>query len=197
MSAQLKQRTPLKRKPKLCEVCKTSPVLQMGAKVCSVKCSMEKTKRDGIERATRPYRKKPSKSSNERSHQLELTQGVFNAWIRWRDRDKPCISSGAMTAVQWDAGHYIPRGAAKGGSLLRFDEANVQKQCSDDNNFRGGGLIPSYRVELIKRIGIAEVKRLESTSGTKKWGIDELKSMRAMYRKRLRDEQREAGWSHE
>ena len=191
----LKTRTPLRaigaKKPK-CKVCtreftKTRPIQP----VCEdIKCSLEYVKRKRVAKAVAPYRTKPKKSPSSRSHQLELTQKAFNAWIRWRDRDKPCISSGATTAVQWDAGHYIARGSAKGGSLLRFDEANVHKQTSDDNNFRGGGLIPSYRVELIKRIGIDEVERMENTQGTKKWSIDELKEIRATYAKRLRDEQR-------
>jgi len=189
----MKRSGPIKRKLKKCEVCKKNPVLRMGASVCSVACSIEKGKIDRMEAAARPYRPKRKKTSNERSHQLDLTQTVFNAWIRWRDRNLPCISSGVMQAVQWDAGHFIARGASKGGSILRFDEANVHKQRSDDNQYRGGGLIPAYRVNLIERIGIDEVLRLENTSGTKKWDVGELKEIRAEYAKRLRDEQREFG----
>ena len=164
---------------------------------CSPKCGaeiafarMEKIKSEKIKKVCQPYTKRRGKPNNSIGHQLGLTQKVFNTWIRWRDRHRPCVSSGATKAQQWDAGHYIAVGSAKGGSLLRFDEDNVHKQTSEQNQHKGGAMT-EYRPELIRRVGIETVERLESTYGVKKWTIEEVRAIRAKYRKRLRDEQQE------
>jgi len=180
-----------KKNPK-CAVCKkTYKPSKIGQKVCGYACAIEHAKREQVKRAVKPYQpvyRKHAVRANSLSHQLELTQEVFNNWIRWRDRHQLCISSGRPNAQSWDAGHYRPIGGM-GGSILRFDEMNVHKQSSEDNQHRGGNLT-HYRIGLIARIGIEEVERLESVRGTKKWDIDELKEIRRVYSKRLRDEQR-------
>jgi Bacteriophage Lambda NinG protein len=39
-----------------------------------------------------------------------------------------------------------------------------------------------YRAELIRRIGLHEVERLEGPHETRKWTIEELKAIKAEYR---------------
>jgi len=89
---------------------------------------------------------------------IKLFQSVFNTFIRMRDADKPCISCGVLKCEEFHAGHYI----ASTYQYHRFNEHNVHKQCSKCNTHLRGNLIP-YRIELINRIGLAEVEYLEDS----------------------------------
>lgn len=87
---------------------------------------------------------------------------VFNAYIRERDKNKPCISCGSFTDLQ--AGHFYPAGHY---TSLRFNEQNVAGQCVRCNYFLSGNQ-NEYRKGLIQRIGIEEVEKLDMLSGIKK-----------------------------
>ena len=109
---------------------------------------------------------------------LEKAQKVFNAWIRERDKDLPCISCGKWHD-QWDAGHYVP---VKGGSYLRFNEFNVWKEGKFCNGFDQFHLI-GYRKNLINRIGLEKVEWLESNRHiVKKWSKTELNNIIEKYK---------------
>jgi hypothetical protein len=108
---------------------------------------------------------------------LKEAQAVFNAYIRERDRDRPCISCGRMHQGAWDAGHYLSTGAR---SELRFDEANVHRQCVPCNQHLSGNAI-AYRRGLIERIGLAEVERLEGPAPVRKWTRDDLAEIKRTY----------------
>ena len=110
-------------------------------------------------------------------------QTAFNAWIRERDKDLPCISCGRFHEGQWHAGHYLSTGARP---ELRFDEANVHKQCQPCNTHLHGNLI-GFRISLHNRIGIAGVAYLEGPHEAKKYTRDELKAIRDEYRARLKE----------
>ncbi|CAB4153078.1 Bacteriophage lambda NinG [uncultured Caudovirales phage] len=86
----------------------------------------------------------------------------FQQWIRLRDKNLPCISCGAITAKQWDGGHYLKAELFTG---LIFHEANCHKQCSYCNDYLSGNEL-EYRDGLIKRYGIAYVDELESLKTT-------------------------------
>lgn len=104
---------------------------------------------------------------------LAKTQKVFNAYIRKRDEDLPCISCG-LHKENYDAGHYVPQ---KQSSFLRFHEWNVNKECKACNGFDEFHLI-GYRKRLIEKIGIQAVKYLEANQRTlKKWSRDELNNI--------------------
>ena len=75
-------------------------------------------------------------------------QLVFNAFIRERDKDQPCISCGQFKTLQ--AGHYYP---VQGYDGLRFNEDNVHGECAGCNCFDESHLIP-YGHNLEERIGI-------------------------------------------
>jgi len=89
---------------------------------------------------------------------IKLLQVTFNTFIRLRDKDLPCISCGVLKCEEFHAGHYI----ASTYQYLRFNEFNVWRQCSRCNTHLRGNLI-SYRIELIKRIGLEEVEYLENS----------------------------------
>ncbi|MBW5405927.1 recombination protein NinG, partial [Morganella morganii] len=64
------------------------------------------------------------------SYFAKQAQTAFNAYIRERDKDLPCISCGRHHTGQYHAGHYR---TTKAMPELRFDEDNVHKQCSACN----------------------------------------------------------------
>jgi hypothetical protein len=109
---------------------------------------------------------------------IKLLQVVVNAYIRKRDEHLPCISCGTFKAEEFHAGHYI----ATTYQYLRFNEKNIWKQCSKCNTHLRGNSIP-YRIELINRIGLEEVERLENDRHkTLEITIDEIKEKITHYK---------------
>lgn len=113
---------------------------------------------------------------------LKEAQVAFNAYIRERDKDQPCISCGRFHQGSWDAGHYRTVGAAYS---LRFDESNCHRQCVPCNQHKSGNVV-EYRIGLVQRIGLAEVERLEGPLPEVKWTIDQAKAIKATYTTKLK-----------
>ena len=98
---------------------------------------------------------------------IKKLQKVFNAYIRDRDKDKPCVSCGEYTDEK-DAGHFY---ATSGYSGLRFDEDNVHGECKRCNRFDESHLI-GYTENLKERIGESDFKALkEKAQDYKKNGV--------------------------
>lgn len=105
-------------------------------------------------------------------------QDVFNRWIRKRDENKPCISCGGPVT---EAGHYYSAGHY---SSLRFNEMNVNGQCTKCNCFLHGNLI-KYRHGIVARYGSKKLDELEITISVrtvKKWSRFELEQIIKMYK---------------
>ena len=107
---------------------------------------------------------------------LVKAQKVFNAWVRNRDKDLPCICCGSYNTS--DAGHYRSQGHF---SSLRFNEVNVNLCCRKCNCFLSGNLI-EYRKGLVRRYGEPKVLMLESADKFKKWSRVELYAIIEMYK---------------
>lgn len=155
---------------------------RMGQKVCGPVCALEiaRAKREHAETKKRQEERKKDRERREElmplSYFHKQTQKAVNAYIRARDADEPCISCGVAWAAQWDAGHFISRGA---DSALRYDFANIHKQCSVCNQHRAGNLL-LYRRNLIPKIGEPEVLRLEGPQPVHKWTRDELNEIKRL-----------------
>ena len=144
--------------------------------VCSVKCARQvPIVNRKAERARDRAKRERLKS---RGQWLREAQTAFNAFIRIRDADKPCVSCGRHHNGQWHAGHWLSTGARP---ELRFDEANCHRQCQPCNVHLHGNLV-LYRAELIRRIGLAEVERLEGPQPQRKFTIPDLREIRDKYR---------------
>jgi hypothetical protein len=104
-------------------------------------------------------------------------QAAVNAFIRTRDATEPCISCGRWHQGQWHAGHYLSVGARP---ELRYDEANVHKQCAPCNTHLSGNAV-LYRVSLIEKIGIKAVEALEGPHEPRRDTVDSLKELKAHY----------------
>jgi len=105
-------------------------------------------------------------------------QASFNAFIRARDKHLPCITCLRFHEGQYDAGHYRGTGAAP---ELRFNELNVNRQCSPCNRHKSGDIV-SYRLNLIEKIGLEAVESLEGPHEPKHYTIDDLQRIKREYR---------------
>ncbi len=109
-------------------------------------------------------------------------QQAFNAFIRERDKDLPCISCGRFHEGQYHAGHYL---TIKAHPELRFDEDNAHKQCSACNNYLSGNII-NYKPCLIEKIGQERFDRLMSHHALQKLKRDDYEQIRDYYKDKLR-----------
>lgn len=104
---------------------------------------------------------------------LIVAQNAFNAFIRNRDRNKPCVCGCGGRVEQ--AGHFYPSGSFSG---VRFDEINVNGIGKACNYFKSTPAIdPEYEAGLIARVGITTVLKLtERAYRTKfyKWEREDL-----------------------
>ena len=184
-------------KPKRCRQCKVTfqPARSMQA-VCSPACAQAYAKKLAEQKAARAKRddrkslREALEKAKTRGQHLKELQTAFNAWIRARDAGLPCISCGrpASWRGQWDAGHYRSVGS---NPASRFDPLNVNKQCGPCNVHLSGNLI-AYRAGLVKKIGLAEVERLEGPHLPLKLTLPEILEMKAFYRAEVRRLKKEA-----
>jgi hypothetical protein len=124
---------------------------------------------------------------------IKEAQAAFNAYVRKRDANQPCICCGKPlgdgdVGGAYDCGHYRSTGSAP---HLRFDERNAHAQRKLCNRW-GAGRAVDYRIGLIARIGVHAVESLESNNQVHKWTREELIAIRDTYkekRKQLEKEQ--------
>lgn len=150
-------------------------------KCCGFKCAIEyakdqREKKESKELKVRVINAKP------RSYWIKRAQAAFNAYIRQRDADQPCISCQRHHAGQYHAGHYRTVGSCP---ELRFDEDNCHKQCAPCNNHLSGNLV-KYRVNLIFKIGIERVEWLEGNHEATHYSIDDIKQIEKTYKEKLK-----------
>lgn len=157
--------------------------------VCHYKCGLviaaiqRKRKEAQIAREDRQKTREQRERIKTRSDYLKEAQVAFNAWVRERDRDLPCISCGRHHQGQYHAGHYRTVG---GNPELRFNPFNCHKQCAPCNNHKSGDIV-NYRIELVRRIGADKVEWLEGFHEPMRYTIEDLKWITAEYRRRVRE----------
>lgn len=123
---------------------------------------------------------------------IKEAQSAFNAYIRGRDQNKPCICCGRPlgdgdVGGAFDCGHYRSTGSAP---HLRFNEQNAHAQRKACNRW-GAGRAVDYRIGLVARIGAAAVEALEADNAVRKWTREELTAIRDHYRAKLRELKRQ------
>ena len=90
---------------------------------------------------------------------------LFAAYIRLRDKDKPCISCGKY--VELEAGHFYGRS----NLAVRWDESNVHGQCLECNRFRSGnhsafgrGIAMRYGDSVVEALDVRSQSRVKLKS---------------------------------
>ncbi|WP_070085602.1 recombination protein NinG [Pseudomonas sp. NBRC 111120] len=184
-------------KQKTCKACgaKFRPSLST-QKACGVKCALELAKkpenqavaRKAIAQRERQEIRVRKQKLKSRADYVREAQAVFNQWVRLRDEALPCISCGRHHQGKYDAGHYRTTAACP---ELRFDPLNVHKQCSPCNTQLSGNIL-EYRIELIRRIGQERVDWIEGPHEAKRYTIEDLQAIKALYRQKLKDLRRAA-----
>ena len=153
--------------------------------VCSPNCAVSYCKtqasvehRKAVERMETREAKKRTKS---KAQWRKEAQAAFNAYIRERDRDQPCISCGRHHDGQYHAGHYRTTASAP---ELRFYEDNCHKQCAPCNNHLSGN-IAEYRKALVTKIGIERLDSLEGPHEPMRYTIEDYQRIKDKYKKNL------------
>jgi hypothetical protein len=158
-------------------------------KWCSPDCAVvlarqaQENQRKSIAQRERREIKVRKEKLKGRAEHLKDAQTAFNAWIRERDIGLPCVSCGRHHNGQWHAGHYRSVG---GHPELRFEPLIAARQCAPCNTHKSGDLV-NYRIELVRRIGAEAVAWLEGPHEPKKYTIDDLKALTALYRAKTKE----------
>lgn len=186
------KKSPPARKQKTCAnpECATKFVPQrLGQKVCGPRCGIaiapvnDKVVRKALAEIERSEIKVRKEKLKTRADHMKDTQVAFNAWVRARDAEQPCISCGRFHQGKNDAGHYRTVASAP---ELRFEPLNCHLQCSPCNTHKSGDIV-NYRISLVQRIGADKVEWLEGPHEPKKYTIDDLKALTAHYRELTRE----------
>jgi len=152
--------------------------------VCSPKCALEllsQRKQEKFRKET--HQRKKDFLAKDRPHQIKLAQKAFNAYIRFRDKDKPCISCGTTNPnLNYDCGHYLTIGAHP---EHRFNPDNAHRQCHYNCNINRSGNVAAYRLGLLDRIGEDRLNALESKTENKKMALEAIKSITRVYKTKL------------
>ena len=184
-------------KPKKCKHCgETFTPSRSMQQACSIPCAVALVEKLNQKRAAKSERqdkkalREKLDAMKTKPELMKLAQTCFNAFIRARDADKPCISCGkppSAQANQTDAGHFRSVGSAP---HMRFVENNVHGQCKFCNQYLAGNVL-AYRKGLIERIGLEAVEALEADQTPRKYTHDELRDLAASYRAKLRELKKE------
>ena len=182
-------------KLKTCKWCKTRFQPERDKQICCCpECAVEYGRKQSAkaeviqalaDRKTIKLRKEAIKTIRDWTKDA---QAAFNAFIRERDKDKPCICCGLPLSSceiggKFDCGHYRSVGSAP---HLRFDERNAHGQRKQCNRW-GAGRAVDYRLGLINRLGIDSVESLEADQAPKKYSVEELKQIISTYKRKLKE----------
>lgn len=179
-------------RPKKCanpECAQTFTPSKMGQKVCGYLCGLAiaPSNRDRAVKALKQVDRQATRAARERikskGDHAKDAQQAFNAWIRERDSDLPCVSCGRHHEGQYHAGHFR---TVAGSPELRFEPFNVHKQCAPCNNHKSGDIV-NYRLELVRRIGEEKLAWLEGPHEPKRYTVEDLQAITAHYRKAARE----------
>lgn len=192
-----------KPKTKVCPICDTEYLPRSSLqKVChNYKCAIAFNKKRDEEIAMREKRKQERLQRDdlrERRERLKTAsdwnkeaQAAVNRYIFWRDYGNPCISCGkplnyGVRGGAVDASHYRSRGSAR---HLRFNVFNIHSGCVRCNRELSGNLIP-YRINLIEKIGLWRVERLEHDNSIRKFDIPYLRRIKSIFTRRAKHYER-------
>ena len=183
-------------RPKKCRVCRETFTPRKALQVvCSPSCALLHAKQKGekerkaLDKIERKAIREAKEKIKPRAAYMKEAQSAFNAWVRERDADQPCISCGRHHQGKYDAGHYRSVGS---NPALRFEPLNCHRQCVPCNQHKSGNAI-EYRIGLVARIGAEAVAWLEGRHEPKHYSIDDLKQIKAQYRAMTRKLQRARG----
>lgn len=171
-----------------CKKCKeffVDTVRTPAGRFCSISHAIEYAKekqKADKEKAERKQQKERKEKARSKGDWLALAQKAFNAYIRARDQNEPCISCGKIFTCQAHAGHFLTVGARP---EHRFNEDNCHRQCVRCNHFLSGN-VAQYRKRLIKKIGLERVESMERDHTPKHYTIEQIKEIIKTYKQKIK-----------
>lgn len=183
------------KKPRKCKHCREpyTPSKPMQT-ACSIPCALALAKK-AKEKAQAVKAKEERKADRARKEKLKTrsdyikdAQRVANRYARVRDiaSGYGCISCGEPYrggyGGAFDGGHFRSTGSAP---HLRLDLRNINLQCVKCNRYLASNAV-EYRKNLIARIGVDSVERLERDQASRLWSVEYLKRYKVVIGKRLR-----------
>ena len=181
----------MKLKNKTCRVCKNPfPPKSSTSIVCGFDCAVKYTeqqrKKKDEKQAKQVKREhlEAVKKAKPKKWWANKAKTACHAYIRYRDRFKPCISCGTTSqTIQYAAGHFLPSG---NNARHRYDEYNIHKQCNKRCNCELAGNHVGYKPKIIEKIGADHVEFMENDNGTYKYSIEELQDIEIYYKEKLK-----------
>jgi len=173
-----------------CRNCKSYKKAELGKVInngfyCDLNCATEyafKNKEKGKE--IKHKEQKKEYNANKLSTRKRAAKEACHAYIRLRDKDKPCICCGEPLGNDFHAGHFLESG---NNPQVRYDEDNIHGQRAYCNTFKGGDS-GFYRVNLVKKIGLEKVELLESKKGgSVKRTADDYREIEQRYKDKLKE----------
>lgn len=159
-----------------------SKIKKVKKKKLTLKKSLEKSKKDATKAKAKTW-----------------AWEVFSKYIRQRDSDKYgycyCISCNKRIKAfngnrGAQAGHFIPKSK---GDYFYFNEDNVHAQCKICNEYGSHDTGANYRKNLVKKIGLERVEKLEkSKNKIVRYTLEDYRAISKKYNKlfkQLRDEE--------
>ena len=141
-------------------------------------------------------KKKRDRNNNDTGKRKSAAQKAFNAFIRKRDENEPCISCGGtqldvpyLRGGYWDCGHFKSVG---GFPELRFEELNAHKQCKSCNGGSGRfarkdrTVSDEYKKRLAGKIGQKSFTWLNGPHDAKNYTCVDFKEIELHYKKKLK-----------
>ena len=153
-------------------------------------CKQEQKKQDAKGREDRRQLRARKEKLKTRSDYIKEADRAFSAYIRYRDKDKPCIccgmplaSSGNVPSIggSYDCGHFISRRHM----ATRWNEFNCAAQRKFCNRYQAGNQA-GFREGLIARNGLDSVLKVEAMAKKNEMlSAQDLKDIRDFYKARL------------
>lgn len=184
-----------KMKPKKCKICKESFTPYRSTQiVCGYECAniygremSEKNLKKKKAEEKKAWNKKVKEfNQSDKKFWADLCVKTCHTYIRLRDKDKGCISCGKpLKQGNTDAGHMWASG---GHANLRFNEFNINAQCSRPCNKDKGGDINNYRINFVKRYNRELLDYLDANcKAEKKYSIDDYKEIIEYYKQKTKE----------
>lgn len=164
---------------------------------CSLTCAARfaKKQREAKEKQEKAQTRERKRAIRKLSEFRADAQKAFNEWVRLRDAHLACISCKTwnppmVPGGQWDAGHFLSRGAYP---ELAFEPLNVWKQCKVCN--AGSGkfahkartVAQKYEEELLRRIGPEKLAWLKGPHEPKKYTREDYEQIESTYRAKVKE----------
>ena len=153
-------------------------------KAIQARATEKALKRAEREQKTKHAKQKRDFYENDIKTRKAAAKAACHAYIRQRDHGKPCICCNREFKDSFHAGHYLESG---NNPRIRYDEDNIHGQSSHCNVYQGGNS-DDYRGNLIKKIGLERVERLESMKGgTMKRTAQDYKEIEVYFKQKLKE----------